>query len=69
MDDKMTRRDALKGMFFAGMGLAFCGPLFCDSVRAANLPGASAGFPGLWKEAPDGTKIDNRTWSRMGDDD
>ena len=67
MDDKMTRRDALKGMFFAGMGIAFCGPLFCDSVRAANLPGARAGLPGPWKEAPDGTKIDNRTWDKMGE--
>ena len=64
MDDKMTRRDALKGMFFSGMGLAFAGPLFCDSLRAANRP---AGLPGPWKEAPDGTKIDNRTWNKMGE--
>ena len=64
MDDKMTRREALKGLFFSGMGLAFAGPLFCDSLRAANRP---AGLPGPWKEAPDGTKIDNRTWSKMGE--
>ena len=64
MDDKMTRRDALKGMFLAGMGLAFCGPLFCDSLRAANTPAA---LPGPWKEAPDGTRIDARTWSKMGE--
>ena len=64
MDDKMTRRDALKGLFFSGMGLAFAGPLFCDSLRAANRP---AGLPGPWKEAPDGTRIDNRTWNKMGE--
>ena len=67
MDDKMTRREALRDLFLAGMGLAFCGPLLSDSLRAANLPGASAGLPGPWKEAPDGTKIDARTWSKMGE--
>ena len=61
MDDKMTRRDALRGMFLAGMGLAFGGPL----VRAANGSGAPA--PGPWKEAPDGTRIDTRTWNKMGE--
>ena len=67
MDDKMTRREALRGMFLAGMGLAFCGPLLCDSARAAGRPGAPAGLPGPWKEAPEGTKIDTRTWSKMGE--
>ena len=67
MDDKITRREALRGMFFAGMGLAFCGPLLSDTLRAANLPGNPAGLPDPWKEAPDGTKIDTRTWSKMGE--
>ena len=67
MDDKMTRREALRGMLLAGMGLAFCGPLLSDTLRAANLPGTSSGLPGPWKEAPDGTKIDTRTWSKMGE--
>ncbi len=67
MDDKMTRREALRGMFLAGMGLAFCGPMLCDSARAATRPGAPAGLPGPWKEAPAGTKIDTRTWSKMGE--
>ena len=67
MDEKMTRREALRGMFLAGMGLAFCGPLLSDSLRAANVPGTPAGLPGPWKEAPDGTKIDTRTWSKMGE--
>ena len=67
MEDKMTRREALRGMFLAGMGLAFCGPMLCDAARAANRPGAPAGLPGPWKEAPAGTKIDTRTWSKMGE--
>ena len=67
MDDKMTRREALRGMFLAGMGLAFCGPLLSDTLRAANLPGTPAHLPGPWKEAPDGSKIDTRTWSKMGE--
>ena len=67
MEDKMTRREALRGMFLAGMGLAFCGPMLCDAARAANRPGAPAGLPGPWKEAPAGTKIDTRTWNKMGE--
>ena len=65
MDNKMNRRDALRNMLLAGMGLAFCGPLLSDTVRAAGLPGAPAAFP--WKEAPDGSKIDARKWSKMGE--
>ena len=69
MDEKMTRREALRNMLLAGMGIAFCGPLLSDSLRAANLPGAPAGLPAPdpWKEAPDGSRIDARTWSRMGE--
>ena len=69
MDDKMTRREALRNMFLAGVGLAFCGPLLRDSARAATLPGAPAGFPAMnpWTEAPEGSKIDTRTWSKMGE--
>ena len=65
MDDKMTRREALKGLFFAGMGLAAGGPLLKSlgtPAGAANLPAA---FP--WKEAPEGSKIDSRTWEKMGE--
>ena len=65
MDDKMTRREALKGLFFAGMGLAVGGPLlqtFGTPAHAANLPAASP-----WKEAPEGSKIDARTWDKMGE--
>ena len=65
MDDKMTRREALKGLLFAGMGLAAGGPLLKSlgtPAGAANLPAA---FP--WKEAPEGSKIDSRTWEKMGE--
>ena len=61
MNDKMTRREALRGMLLAGMGLAFGGPMLK----------ASSGNPGMadepWKEAPAGSKIDSRTWSKMGE--
>ena len=65
MEDKMTRREALKGMFLAGMGLAFCGPL----TNAATAGAPADTRPGFapWKEAPEGSKIDNRTWSKMGE--
>lgn len=61
----MTRREALKGLFFAGMGLAVGGPLlqsFGTPAHAAKLPAASP-----WKEAPEGSKIDARTWDKMGE--
>lgn len=61
----MTRREALKGLFFAGMGLAVGGPLlqtFGTPAHAANLSAASP-----WKEAPEGSKIDARTWDKMGE--
>ena len=60
-DNKMTRREALRGMFFAGMGLAFGGSLMHEA-HAASRPG-----PGPWKEAPEGSKIDTRTWAKMGE--
>jgi hypothetical protein len=64
MDDKITRREALKGLFFAGMGLAVGGPL----LHSANANAAVPGTPALpWDEAPDGTKIDTRTWDKMGE--
>ena len=65
MDDKITRREALKGLFFAGMGLAAGGPL----LRSLGTPAAAATPPiaAPWKEAPEGSKIDTRTWDKMGE--
>ena len=65
MDDKMTRREALKGLFFAGMGLAAGGPL----LRSLGTPAGAANLPSAdpWKEAPEGSKIDTRTWDKMGE--
>ena len=63
MDDKMTRREALRGMFLAGMGLAFCGPLKSDAKAAVDpRPGFAP-----WKEAPEGTRIDARAWDKLGE--
>ena len=62
MENKITRREALKGLFYTGVGLAVSGPLL-NSVQAgaANLPSEAP-----WKEAPEGSKIDTRTWARLG---
>ena len=65
MDNKITRREALKGLFFGGLGLAAGGPLLKSlgtTAQAANVPA-----PAPWKEAPDGSRIDTRTWSKMGE--
>ncbi len=61
----MTRREALKGLFFAGMGLAAGGPL----LRSLGTPAAAATPPlsAPWKEAPEGSKIDTRTWDKLGE--
>ena len=60
----MTRREALRGLFFAGMGLAAGGPL----LQSLGTPAAAATVPAApWTEAPEGTKIDTSTWSKMGE--
>ena len=63
MEEKMTRREALRGMFLAGVGIAAGGPL----LHALDAPAAAGLHAAPWKEAPDGTKIDTRTWSKMGE--
>ena len=63
MDDKMTRREALKGLFFAGMGIAVGGPL----LQSMGTPAHAATLPAPWKEAPEGSRIDARTWDTMGE--
>ena len=64
MDEKMTRREALRGMFLAGVGIAAGGPL----LRSLGTPAAAATLHAApWVEAPDGTKIDTRTWDKMGE--
>ncbi|MBQ6576489.1 MAG: aldo/keto reductase [Bacteroidales bacterium] len=67
MDNKISRREAIRGMFFAGVGLATGGSLIqsCGSNQS-NTPGAdTAAIP--WTEAPEGSKVDTRTWSKMGE--
>ena len=65
MDNMISRREALKGLLYGGIGLAASGPLLQGlsvSAGAANTPAKSP-----WKEAPAGSKIDSRTWTRMGE--
>ena len=57
MNEKITRREALKGMLFAGMGLAVSGSML-KPLSASAAP---------WTEAPDGSRIDARTWDKMGE--
>ena len=65
MDEKMTRREALKGLFFAGMGIAVGGPLLQSLGNPAHAATVPAAAP--WKEAPEGSRIDSRTWDKMGE--
>ena len=63
MDNKITRREALKGLLYGGVGLAVSGPLLNSmQAEAANLP---ADAP--WKEAPEGSRIDSRDWPGLGE--
>ena len=62
-DTMMTRREALKGLFYTGMGLAVGGPLL--QACRSGAPEAPAGIP--WTEAPEGSRIDTRTWSKLGE--
>ncbi|MBQ1692758.1 MAG: aldo/keto reductase, partial [Bacteroidales bacterium] len=63
MADKITRREALKGLLFAGMGIATGGMLLKSQGAAARPATPSA----PWKEAPEGSKIDTRTWDKIGE--
>ena len=63
MNDKITRREALKGLFFTGMGIASGGMLLKSQVSPAMAQTRTV----PWKEAPKGTKIDSRTWDKMGE--
>ena len=62
-NNKISRREALKGLFFAGVGFATGGML----LNAQVAPARAGATPVPWTEAPDGTKIDTRTWSKMGE--
>ena len=64
MDNKISRREALKGLFYGGIGLAATGPLL-QSLGTTALAANPSSAP--WKEAPEGSKIDARTWTRMGE--
>lgn len=65
MDNKMTRREALKGMLLAGMGLAVGAPALQSFRSREDVSSSPAGIP--WKEAPEGSKISSRNWSGLGE--
>ena len=64
MDNKISRREALKGLFYGGIGLAATGPLLQSLGTTAF---AANPLQAPWKEAPEGSKIDSRTWTKMGE--
>ena len=64
--NKITRREAIKEMLYAGIGLAVGGSL----LEACGGKGAPKGdeAPSIpWTEAPEGSKIDTRRWDKMGE--
>ena len=63
MNNKITRREALKGLFFAGMGIMTGGILLKSQVE----PAQAGTIPDPWKEAPEGSKIDSKTWNKLGE--
>ena len=63
MSKKITRREALKSLIFAGMGIATGGMLLKSQVT----PASADTMPERWKEAPEGTRIDSRTWEKLGE--
>ena len=65
MDMKITRREALKGLILTGMGLAAGGTV----LKSLGTPASASSLPAAapWKEAPDGSRIDSRTWEKLGE--
>ena len=65
MDKKISRREALKGLIFTGMSLAAGGTV----LKSLGTPAGASGLPAAapWKEAPDGSRIDSRTWEKLGE--
>ena len=69
MGEKISRREAIKDMIFAGMGLAAGGSLLqaCKGkgAEAAAVADAAPVIP--WTEAPEGSRVDTKTWSKLGE--
>ena len=68
MNKKITRREAIKDMFYVGVGLASAGTLLqaCASRSGGNAVSNTAFVP--MPDAPEGSRIDYRHWSNMGVD-
>ncbi|MBO4916785.1 MAG: aldo/keto reductase [Bacteroidales bacterium] len=68
MTKKITRREAIKDMFFVGVGLASAGTLLqaCGTRGGAGKNPADLVFTPM-PEAPEGSKIDSRRWDSLGE--
>ena len=66
MSKKITRREAIKDMFFVGVGLASAGTLMqaCAS-RGGSKAAAGVSFTPM-PDAPEGSKVDTRRWDSLG---
>ncbi|MBQ1866373.1 MAG: hypothetical protein II151_05555, partial [Bacteroidales bacterium] len=66
MSKKITRREAIKDMFFVGVGLASAGTLMqaCAS-RGGSKSAAGVSFTPM-PDAPEGSKVDTRRWDSLG---
>ena len=65
MSKKITRREAIKDMFFVGVGLASAGTLMqaCAS-RGGSKAAAGVSFTPM-PDAPEGSKVDTRRWDSL----
>ena len=63
----ITRREAIKDMFYVGVGLASAGTLLqaCASHGGSRAAGTGVSFVPM-PDAPEGSRIDSRTWAGLG---
>ena len=68
MSKKITRREAIKDMFYVGVGLASAGTLLqaCAS-RGSSGAVASGAAPAVRPDAPEGSKVGVRHWDSLGE--
>ena len=66
MSKKITRREAMKDIFYVGVGLASAGTLLqaCAS-RGAGKAASGVSFTPM-PDAPEGSKIDSKYWDGLG---
>ena len=66
MSKKISRREAIKDMFYVGVGLASAGTLLQACASRGGVK-TSSGTPFVpMPDAPEGSKIDSRYWDSLG---